>query len=117
MHRRKIARILIVDDEEPFREILAAVLNHYGSYECRHVPSGVDALRLLDAGEKFDLVTCDIMNIPMGGFEFLKQMGKRFPKIPVLVITASRNINTPHYLHKDDCGGEKLLAAVQSAIS
>lgn len=112
-----MARILIVDDEEGIREVLAAVLNHYGSHECRHVPSGVDALRLLDAGEKFDLITCDIVNLPMDGFEFLKQMGKRFPKVPVLVITASRNIDTPHYLHKDDCAGEKLLAAVQRAIS
>ena len=70
-----MSRILIVDDEEPFREILAAMLNHCGSYECRLVPSGVEALRLLDAGQKFDLITCDIMNFPMDGFEFLKQMG------------------------------------------
>jgi len=48
-------RILIVDDEEPMREIMAGILQAEG-YECQSVPSGVDAIKLLEAGEKFDLI-------------------------------------------------------------
>lgn len=108
-------RILVVDDEEPMREIMAALLEHRG-YEAHCVPNGVDALRLLDAGERFDLITCDIQNFPMDGFEFRKQMGRRFPDIPILVITAAPDIGYPHYLSKSNVAPDKLVEAVKRAL-
>lgn len=87
-------RILLVDDEEPTREIMAAVLGGEG-YRCRCVPNGLDALRLLESGEKFDLITSDIANSPMWGTSFLEQVKQRFPEIPTLVITACRDLSEP----------------------
>lgn len=47
------------DDEEPIREIMASMLAFAG-YRCRAVDDGRQALKLLDSGEKFDLVTSDL---------------------------------------------------------
>jgi CheY-like chemotaxis protein len=35
-------------------------------YECLTVTSGNEALALLKAGERFDLMLCDLLNIPHG---------------------------------------------------
>ncbi len=108
-------RILIVDDEEPFREIMCDILSRHG-YECSHVPNGADALKLLDAGEAFDLITCDIVNFPMDGFEFREHMRRRFPGIPILVHTAAPDIGYTHYLSKSHVGPDDLVGAVRRAL-
>ena len=80
-------RILMVDDEEPIREILANMLGFAG-YRCCTFAGGGQALKLLDSGEKFDLVTSDLLNSPLDGIGFLEQMKDKFPEIPFLVISA-----------------------------
>jgi DNA-binding NtrC family response regulator len=85
-------RILMVDDEEPIREILAQMLGFSG-YRCRAVAGGGQALKLLDSGERFDLVTSDLMNAPLDGVSFLEQIKSKFPEIPVLMITAVHDIS------------------------
>jgi DNA-binding NtrC family response regulator len=85
-------RILMVDDEEPIREILARMLAFAG-YRCRSVAGGHQALKLLDSGERFDLVTTDLLNLPMDGITFLEQIKSKFPEIPVLMITAVHDIS------------------------
>jgi DNA-binding NtrC family response regulator len=86
-------RILVVDDEEPIREIVAFLLSLAG-YRCRRVPGGTRALKLLDSGEKFDLITSDIANSPMWGTSFLEKFKGRFPEIPVLMVTACHDTST-----------------------
>lgn len=117
-------RILIVDDEEPAREITAAILEHVG-HECVMVPSGVDALKLLESGERFDLITSDIANQPLWGTDFLVEVKRRFPEIPTLVITASRDLSEqPACVPKNAYDGSllkpfervQLVAAIESAI-
>jgi CheY-like chemotaxis protein len=85
-------RILVVDDEEPIREIMAVILAFSG-YRCRGVAGGHQALKLLDSGERFDLVTTDLMNAPMDGITFLEQIKCKYPDIPVLMITAVHDIS------------------------
>lgn len=77
----------------------AAILQHEG-YECLTVPSGVDALRLIEAGEKFDLVPSDICNESMSGSDFLNQIKQRYPDIPTPTRTACWGI--PRALRKSD---------------
>ena len=62
---------------------MASMLSFAG-YRCRGVYSGVQALKLLDSGEKFDLVTSDLMNAPMDGIEFLAQDEGQVPGHSVL---------------------------------
>ena len=80
-------RILIVDDDEAVRETIRFVLGQAG-HHCQCVPGGEQALELLKAGEKFDLVTTDKTNWPMDGLTFLDEIKHEFPDIPVLMLTA-----------------------------
>lgn len=79
-------RVLVVDDEETLRDIFASMLGG-GGIRCRSVAGGGQALELLDSGEQFDLVTSDLMNAPLDGVSFLKQVRNRYPEVPVLIIT------------------------------
>jgi len=85
-------RVLVVDDEEAIRDILAHMLGISG-YRCRAVAGGQRAIKLLDSGEKFDLVTSDLMNSPLDGIGFLEQIKNKFPEIPFLMITAVHDIS------------------------
>lgn len=112
-----MTRILIVDDEESLRQIMVLVLQKAG-FEAEGVPNGIDALRLLDAGNHFDLVTTDLMNTPMSGERFILKMRDKFPEIPVLVITASREeLFWPHVLRKGpQLDPEQLVLAVKRML-
>jgi CheY-like chemotaxis protein len=116
-------RILSVDDFEPIREILATTLGFSG-YRCRTAAGGMQALKLLQSGEKFDLITSDIVNSPMDGIEFLQQIRRRFPNIPVLMLTATRDISLALSTLRNGAYGclvkpldrEQLIFAVQRAL-
>jgi DNA-binding NtrC family response regulator len=106
-------RILVVDDEEGIREIFGAILSHAG-YECVMVPNGDEAIKVLESGQRFDLITTDIANEPWGT-AFIELLKLRFPKIPRLVITGCHDM--PDALHKSELGPEQLIAAVRDAIA
>jgi DNA-binding NtrC family response regulator len=79
-------RILIVDDAEAVREFMSLILTAAG-YECQTVRSGCEALGLLEAGERFDLMLCDLLNNPHG-ITLLERTKKSYPKMPVIIATA-----------------------------
>jgi DNA-binding NtrC family response regulator len=83
---RKKARILIVDDEPNIRKILQAALERAG-YRPVATESAEEALRLLGA-EPFDLVITDVLMPGMSGMEFLHEVKKKMPSLPVLMMTA-----------------------------
>lgn len=89
---KKRIRILEVDDEAPIRKIIRDMLVSAG-YECISVPNGVDALALLRAGEKFDLLLNDLLNLPMDGIQLLESAKKEFPGLPVIMVTAIHDID------------------------
>ena len=84
-------RILIVDDEEPIREVLASLLEAAG-YDCTTATNGQDALERLD-GARFDLVLSDILMPVMDGLELLKKVHEREPDLPVVMVTAMNDIS------------------------
>jgi two-component system alkaline phosphatase synthesis response regulator PhoP len=79
-------RILIVDDAEGEREFISLILTAAG-YECRTVRSGCEALALLEAGERFDLMLCDLLNNPHG-ITLLERTKKKYPRMTVIIATA-----------------------------
>jgi DNA-binding NtrC family response regulator len=78
-------RILIQDDDEPIREIVAAILGS-SRYECRAVESPQEALEVLSSDERFDLVLCGLIETLEA--DFFKHVGERFPDVPVVVLSA-----------------------------
>jgi CheY-like chemotaxis protein len=67
---RMRGRILAVNDEETVRDIISSMLTSWG-YQCQAVESGLDALAMLAAGERFDLILTDMLNWPMEGLTLL----------------------------------------------
>lgn len=83
------ARILIVDDEPPIREILRTLLHE--SYECVEAYSAEEALTLLQA-EDFDLVLSDIKMSGIGGLEMVPQVLLLAPDTVVIMISGEQAI-------------------------
>ncbi|PLX93984.1 MAG: DNA-binding response regulator [Desulfuromonas sp.] len=79
-------RILIVDDEEGMRRMLARLLGREG-YDIVTAGSGSEALRQIEADD-FDLVITDINMPEMDGLELLKEAKAFNPALPAIVITA-----------------------------
>jgi CheY-like chemotaxis protein len=80
-----LPRLLLVDDEERFRETLAKRLKETG-YEVEGAGSGMEALDILSS-EKFDIVVMDIQMPGLSGIETLSEI--RAKHIGVEVIIAS----------------------------
>ena len=76
--------ILIVEDDEPLRDLLCEALSQ--RYECVPAAAAEEALALLDR-RRFDLMLADL-NLPgMSGFELTMRAGALNPDMRVIVIT------------------------------
>jgi two-component system OmpR family response regulator len=78
--------LLIVDDEDHLRSMLAAALRHHG-FEVSIVATGRDALAAV-ADERPDLVVLDVMLPDLDGFEVCRRMRCAGDLTPVLFLTA-----------------------------
>ena len=78
-------RILIVDDEPSLRELGRMLLVAQG-YEVRGAADGFEALAALKQSLP-DIIISDLQMPNMSGFEFLSVVRRRFPIIPVIVIS------------------------------
>jgi len=115
-------RILVVDDEEPIREIVSAMLQSSG-YQCQQAASGKQALALL-TGDSFELVLSDLMMADMDGIGLLERTKEKYPDMPVVMVTAVHDISVAlaairngayDYLLKP-FEREQLLATVRRAL-
>src|SRR5690242_16669542 len=116
-------RILVVDDEEPIREIVCAMLQASG-YRCTQAGSGVEALAILDSGDQFELMLSDLMMAELDGIGLLERTKERYPDMPVVMVTAVHDISVAlaalrngayDYLLKP-FEREQLLASVRRAL-
>ncbi|MDB5478446.1 MAG: domain S-box protein [Alphaproteobacteria bacterium] len=81
----KAPQILIVDDNKPFRFLLAAFLEK-ARYETAEAGDGQEALNMI-ASEKPAAILLDLQMQPMGGFSFLEEFNALDLTIPVIMIT------------------------------
>ncbi|MBF0494590.1 MAG: response regulator [Candidatus Omnitrophica bacterium] len=81
-------RILIIDDEADFRNVLKLRLEANG-YEIIEAADGEEGLRVAEK-ETVDLIILDIMMPKKDGYTLLKEfkIHKRTKNIPVIVLTA-----------------------------
>lgn len=85
-------RILVVDDEEPIREIVASMLGASG-YVCKQAGSGMEALAILTSGEEFELMLSDLMMADLDGIGLLERTKEKYPDMPVVMVTAVHDIS------------------------
>jgi CheY-like chemotaxis protein len=95
-------RILVVDDQESMRHMLADLLEMMG-HESRTVQSGIEALEQL--GDDVDLVITDLNMPEMDGLELMKRIKARIPDLPVIVITGYGTFNTERQVLSDGADG------------
>src|SRR5215469_4927490 len=93
-HQARPSRILIVDDTEATRELLARRLRRDGHHVVE-VANGRAALDIV-ARESFDLILLDMMMPDLNGYEVLTQLKAdvRFRHIPIIVISALDEIDS-----------------------
>ncbi len=78
-------KILVVDDDPHFRELVKVVLETEG-YAVHEAVDGLDALSKLET-VKADLAVLDVMMPNMDGFELCHELRERY-NIPLLMLTA-----------------------------
>src|SRR5689334_24312032 len=92
--------ILIVDDEEPIRQVLSEVLGGNG-YVVRTAADGEEALRELSAND-YDAVVTDVRMPRMDGLSLVRAIQQVAPESTVIVMSAygsdrkSTRLNSSH---------------------
>ena len=86
--------ILVVDDEQDIRELVAGVLSDEG-YECRTAGDSTRALAMVDE-RRPSLVLLDVWlhGSPMDGLEVLDAIKRDHHNLPVVMISGHGNIET-----------------------
>lgn len=80
--------ILIVDDSALMRRTMSDIINSDEElHNDKYAVNGEDALKLLDAGEKFDAIVLDINMPKMNGIEFLRVLNKQRRKEKVVIVS------------------------------
>jgi DNA-binding response OmpR family regulator len=89
---RPAPRVLVVDDEDEFREVLIEYLGGKG-FEAREAGSGEEAVEQV---AEFDphIVLLDLMMAGMGGLEALREIKHLAPRACVIMVTAAHDLDT-----------------------
>jgi DNA-binding NtrC family response regulator len=83
--------VLVVDDELILCQSVEKILKRKG-HKVNAVTSVADALKSLDAGNRYDLIIADLMMPQAGGLELLAAVQENWPELPVLIITGFSSI-------------------------
>jgi two-component system, cell cycle response regulator CpdR len=82
-----VASILIAEDEEPLRELVARALAEQG-HRVTATADGIEALEALQtSGVAFDVLLTDIQMPGMDGIALALAAARDFPNIPILLMT------------------------------
>lgn len=90
-------RVLVVDDEVSVLRAVERGLSR--THEVTTASSGEEALAVLDGGERFDVILCDLMMAGMGGEGFVRTLETRDPELYRRTIVVSGGAATPEAMH------------------
>src|SRR3989441_4967328 len=102
-----MARILVIDDQEPIRRVVRRALEQDG-HEVFDASDGELGMEILES-QSFDIVVTDTFMPGQDGIVTLRQIRKRFPAVKVIVISGGDSSGLLD-LRKD----AELLGAVSS---
>jgi len=78
-------KILVVDDEEPLRNLIVSMLSPKG-HQCMTANNGREALdKMMET--KFDALITDIVMPEMDGITLTKELSKHYQNLPVMAMT------------------------------
>jgi PAS domain S-box-containing protein len=82
--RGRRGRVLVIDDEPRVSAAIAGLLSD--EHETRAVSSAAEALALLDGGERFDVLLCDLLMPQVTGMELFSLLCERRPELARRVV-------------------------------
>jgi CheY-like chemotaxis protein len=85
---QSLPAVLVVDDDRMMRALLTRILEAEG-YRVYSAGDGVEALDLLSGNGAVDIVVTDVVMPRMDGRELAAELGKRLPRLPVLLISGA----------------------------
>ncbi|MEP6768673.1 MAG: sigma-54 dependent transcriptional regulator [Acidobacteriota bacterium] len=115
-------RVLVVDDEEVIRDVLATLLERQG-WQVTTASNGTRALTAFEA-EPHDVVLLDLMLPDRSGLDVLRELRRRDPDAVVVIVTAYSSIEGAieamregafHYIPKPFQNEEVLLTVEKGA--
>jgi len=85
-------RVLVVDDNDFMRDLIASMLREIGFRDIAHAADGEAALAKVKETDP-GLILCDVDMEPMNGLDFVEQLRKRSPpppkpQVPVILLTS-----------------------------
>jgi len=102
-----MARILLIDDDDSLRSVLAKALGHAGYEVLQAIDGrqGLDVFRAVDV----DLVISDLIMPVQEGVETITQMRRERPEVPIIAISGGAT-NSKLYLQiAGKMGAERVL--------
>jgi len=78
-------KVLVVDDQEPLRQIIVAFLSRVG-HQCVTAGDGVEALNKM-IQDQCDAVVTDIVMPEKDGITLTKELLAMYPNLPIMVMT------------------------------
>jgi two-component system chemotaxis response regulator CheY len=85
-------RVLVVDDDPDIRELLFTALEDEG-FEVVPAGNGQEALAII-ATFRPDVIVLDLMMPVMDGWQFAREMRARDEDIPIVLLSAARDLGT-----------------------
>jgi cyclic di-GMP phosphodiesterase len=82
-----------VDDDAQVRHVLSRVISSHG-LATLEASSGADALQLLEREGEVPICISDIYMPEMDGVSFLREAGKRYPDMAMIMLTGVAEVNT-----------------------
>ncbi len=117
-------RVLLVDDNDGFRESLAMLLDTDEMVVVGQAPDGAAALAMID-GLQPDVVLMDVRMPGMDGIDATRELKSRFPELGIVALTGSEDqravremlvAGASGYVLKDS-DGDDILFAVRQAFT
>lgn len=85
-------RLLLVDDDASFRNVIVEYLEGIRGYDVRVATSGEEALETLERHTP-DVVLLDLMMPGIGGMVALQRMKAQYPSLCVVMVTANEDLS------------------------
>jgi ATP-dependent Lon protease len=92
MNNLRIAKVLVVDDEEIARKNLEHILKKE-NYTVITAASGAEAIEMMEASD-FDVVLTDIRMEKVDGIQVLEKAKSRYPDSKVIMITGYASVDS-----------------------
>ncbi len=84
-------RVLVIDDNANMRRLIQTILTSVKVAAVREAANGAEALAMLEAGEKFDLMLVDYLMEGENGIDFVRKVRRDFCpdqlSLPIIIIT------------------------------